>query len=33
MKLKWDPAKEKFSDDEANKWLSRPMEKPWKLET
>jgi predicted dehydrogenase len=31
-KLKWDPAKEQFDDAEANKWLSRPMREPWKLE-
>jgi predicted dehydrogenase len=31
-KLKWDPVKEQFDDAEANKWLSRPMLAPWKLE-
>ena len=31
-KLKWDPAKEQFDDDEANKLLSRPMRAPWKIE-
>jgi predicted dehydrogenase len=31
-KLKWDPVKEVFDDAEANKLLSRPMEKPWQLD-
>ncbi|NQT51203.1 Gfo/Idh/MocA family oxidoreductase [bacterium] len=32
-KLKWDPAKEVFeNDDEANKLVSPPMRPPWKLE-
>jgi predicted dehydrogenase len=34
-KLTWDPAEEKFTgagSEEANKWLSRPMRAPWKLE-
>jgi myo-inositol 2-dehydrogenase / D-chiro-inositol 1-dehydrogenase len=32
-KLKWDPAKEKFDDDAANKMLSRPYRGDWKLES
>ncbi len=32
QKLKWDPVKEQFEEAEANKWLSRPMRAPWKLE-
>jgi predicted dehydrogenase len=31
-KLKWDPVKERFDDEEANKMLSRPMRGEWKLE-
>ncbi len=34
-KLQWDPAEERFvgsGSEEANKWLSRPMRPPWKLE-
>ena len=31
-KLGWDPVKEQFDDAEANKYLSRPMRAPWKLE-
>lgn len=32
-KLKWDPAKEVFVDnDEANQWLSRPMRGPWQFD-
>lgn len=31
-KLRWDPAKERFvNDDEANRMLSRPMRPPWRL--
>jgi predicted dehydrogenase len=30
--LKWDPAKEVFlGDDDANRWISRPMRSPWTL--
>ena len=31
-KLGWDPVKEQFDNAEANKYLSRPMRAPWKLE-
>src|SRR5262249_2754822 len=31
-KLTWDPAKEQFDDAQANKWLSREMRAPWKLD-
>jgi predicted dehydrogenase len=31
-KLAWDPARERFDDETANKMLSRPMRAPWKLE-
>jgi predicted dehydrogenase len=31
-KLKWDPIKQKFDDEDANKMLSRPRRGEWKLE-
>jgi hypothetical protein len=31
-RLAWDPVKERFDNDEANKMLSREMSGPWKLE-
>jgi predicted dehydrogenase len=30
-KLKWDPVKERFDDDEANKLITPTMRSPWKL--
>jgi predicted dehydrogenase len=30
--LRWDPAKHRFDDAEANQMLSRPMRAPWKLD-
>jgi predicted dehydrogenase len=30
-KLKWDPVKEKFDDDEANKLIDQAMREPWKF--
>jgi predicted dehydrogenase len=31
-KLTWDPAQEQFGEADTNKWLSRPMRAPWRLE-
>ena len=30
-KLRWNPAEEKFDDDQANALLGRPMRPPWRL--
>ena len=30
--LKWDPAKHRFDDAQANAMLSRPMRSPWQLD-
>jgi len=30
-RLQWDPERERFSDDEANLYVSRPYRKPWSL--
>jgi predicted dehydrogenase len=32
LKLKWNPKEERCEDEEGNKWLSREMRAPWKLE-
>jgi hypothetical protein len=33
-KLRWDPEKERFkNDDAANAWLSRPQRPPYVLDT
>ena len=29
--LKWDPATEQFTDEEANRWRSRAMREPWRV--
>jgi predicted dehydrogenase len=31
LKLTWDPAKEKFAEKDANKWLAKEYRKPWVL--
>lgn len=31
LKLKWDPATQRFDNETANQMLSRPMRAPWKL--
>jgi hypothetical protein len=30
-KLRWDPVKERFDDDEANRWVDRPRRKEYAL--
>jgi predicted dehydrogenase len=33
LRLRWDPQTERFVDnEEANRWLSRPMRAPWRLD-
>ena len=31
LKLKWDPVRERFDDDAANRLLDRPLRAPWSI--